>query len=148
MYVFLNDKYRYRRYWPCIYSVSDRYQNLQYRTPLGVAQFFKISFNRVTVNRFEQRNKVLLCTARVDCKCKNKTGKENAVLINLLASTPHFGILGHTVEKRRTKLKIITGADFSVLHTQFRCLSKEDPLDFTIHHPELIILKKIKRYRD
>ncbi len=29
--VFLNDKYRdrYRRYWPCIYLVSDRYQNLQ-----------------------------------------------------------------------------------------------------------------------
>ncbi len=38
MYVFLNDKYRDRyrdrRYWPCIYLVSDRYQNLQYRTPL------------------------------------------------------------------------------------------------------------------
>ncbi len=33
---FLNDKYRYwyRRYWPCIYSVLDRYQNMQYRTPL------------------------------------------------------------------------------------------------------------------
>ena len=24
--------YRYRRYWPCIYLVSDRYRNLQYRT--------------------------------------------------------------------------------------------------------------------
>ncbi len=36
---FLNDKYRYRyqyqRYWPCIYSVSDRYQKLQYGTPLA-----------------------------------------------------------------------------------------------------------------
>ncbi len=42
MYVFLNDKYRDRdrdrRYWPCIYLVSDRYQNLQYRTPLIVTQ--------------------------------------------------------------------------------------------------------------
>ncbi len=37
IYVFLNGKYRnqYRyRYWPCIYSVSDRYQNVQYGTPL------------------------------------------------------------------------------------------------------------------
>ncbi len=47
-----------------------------------VAQFFKISFNRVTVNRFEQRNKVLLRTGLVDCKYKNKTSKhKNAVLI-------------------------------------------------------------------
>ncbi len=64
---------------------------------------------------------------------------------NLLASTPHFGILGLTVRKRHTKLKIITGADFSVLHTQFY---KEAPLGFTIHHPKLIMLKNIKMYRD
>ncbi len=45
MYVFLNDKYRdrdrYRRYWPCIYLVSDQYQNLQYRTPLPLGRYFK-----------------------------------------------------------------------------------------------------------
>ncbi len=35
-----------------------------------------------------------------------------------------------------------------MLHTQFWCLWKEDPLGFTIHHPELIMLKKIKSYRD
>ncbi len=35
-----------------------------------------------------------------------------------------------------------------MLHTQFWCLCKEDPLGFTIHHPELIMLKKIKSYRD
>jgi len=39
---------------------------------------------------------------------------------------------------------MITGADFSVLHTQYWCLWKEDPLGFTIHHPELMMLKKIK----
>ncbi len=36
----LNYKYRYRRYWPCIYSVSDQYLNLQYRTPLCVKLLF------------------------------------------------------------------------------------------------------------
>ncbi len=44
-----------------------------------VAQFFKISFNRVTVNRFEERNNVLLRTGRIDCKYKNKMSKENTV---------------------------------------------------------------------
>ncbi len=68
---------------------------------------------------------------------------------SLLASTPHFGILGLTVEKDVPNfIIIITGADFSVLHTQCWCLFKEDPLGFTIHHPELIMLKKIKSYRD
>ncbi len=32
-------------------------------------------------------------------------------------------------------------------HTNFGCLWKE-PLGFTIHHPELIMLKKIKSYRE
>ncbi len=47
--------------------------------------------------------------------------------------------------KRRTKLKIIIVPDFRLLHTQFWCLCKEYPLGFTIHHPELIMLKKIKK---
>ncbi len=70
--------------------------------------------------------------------------------VNLLASTPHFGILGLTVEKCKyiPNLKCITGADFSVLHTRCLCLFKEDPLGFTIHHQELIMLKKIKSYKD
>ncbi len=38
---------------------------------------------------------------------------------------------------------MITIADFSVLHTQFWYLCEEDPLIITIHHPELIMLKKI-----
>ncbi len=50
--------------------------------------------------------------------------------VNLLASTPHFGTHGW---KRPTELKIITVADH---------------LGFTIHNPELIMLKKIKSYRD
>ncbi len=33
--------------------------------------------------------------------------------------------------------------DFSELHKQFWRLFKEDPLGFTIHHPNLIMLKKI-----
>ncbi len=49
-----------------------------------VAQFFKISFNRVTINRFEQRYKVLLRTGLVDCKYKNKASKENAVRIKII----------------------------------------------------------------
>ncbi len=43
---------------------------------------------------------------------------------------------------------MITVADFSVLHTQLWSLCKEDPLGFIIVHPELIMLKKIKSYRD
>ncbi len=35
-----------------------------------------------------------------------------------------------------------------MLHTQFWCLFKEDILGFTIHNPELIMLKKVKSYRD
>ncbi len=42
-----------------------------------------LSFNRVTVNRFEQGNNVLLRTGRIDCKYKNKTSKENTVLIKI-----------------------------------------------------------------
>ncbi len=42
---------------------------------------------------------------------------------------------------------MVTAPDFSVPHTQFWCLWKEDPLGFTIHHPELIMLKNIKSYR-
>ncbi len=42
---------------------------------------------------------------------------------------------------------MVTVPDFSVPHTQFWCLWKEDPLGFTIHHPELIMLKNIKSYR-
>ncbi len=41
---------------------------------------------------------------------------------------------------------MVTVPDFSVPHTQFWCLWKEDPLGFTIHHPELIMLKNIKSY--
>ncbi len=56
MYVFLNDKYRnryrYRRYWPCIYLVSDRYQNLQYRTPLVTRRpVFPRSHNSLSNNK-------------------------------------------------------------------------------------------------
>ncbi len=43
---------------------------------------------------------------------------------------------------------MITFPDFSVQHTTFLSLCKEDPLGFTIHHPELIVLKNIKSYRD
>ncbi len=53
---------------------------------------------------------------------------------------PALSILGLTVEKNLPNLIITTGADFSVLHTQ--------SLGFTVHHPELIMLKKIKSYRD
>ncbi len=42
---------------------------------------------------------------------------------------------------------MVTAPDFSVPHTQLWCLWKEDPLAFTIHHPELIMLKNIKSYR-
>ncbi len=63
---------------------------------------------------------------------------------NLLASTPQFGT--HSW-KRRTKLKIITGADFSVPHKQFWCLCKEDPLGL-LSIIQLIMLKKIISYRD
>ncbi len=42
---------------------------------------------------------------------------------------------------------MVTSPDFSVPHTQLWCLWKEDPLAFTIHHPELIMLKNIKSYR-
>ncbi len=42
---------------------------------------------------------------------------------------------------------MVTVPDFSVPHTQFWCLWKEDPLGFTIHHPELIMLNNIKSYR-
>ncbi len=42
---------------------------------------------------------------------------------------------------------MVTAPDFSVPHTHFWCLWKEDPLGFTIHHPELIMLKYIKSYR-
>ncbi len=42
---------------------------------------------------------------------------------------------------------MVTAPDFSVPHTQFWSLWKEDPLGFTIHHPELIMLKNIKSYR-
>ncbi len=42
---------------------------------------------------------------------------------------------------------MVTVPDFSVPHTQFWCIWKEDPLGFTIHHPELIMLKNIKSYR-
>ncbi len=44
--------------------------------------------------------------------------------------------------------KIATVPDFSLLHTQCRYIWKEDTLGFTIHHPEFIMLKKIKIYRD
>ncbi len=45
---------------------------------------WSLSFSRVTVNRFEQRNKVLtlLGTGRIDCKYK--MSKENAVLIKII----------------------------------------------------------------
>ncbi len=59
-----------------------------------------------------------------------KTGEHFMLLLNLLASIPNF--VTHSW-KRHTELKIITGADFSVRHTQFWCLWKEDPLGFTIH---------------
>ncbi len=45
-------------------------------TEFNVAMW-SLHFNHVTVKRFEQRNKVLLCTGRIDCKYKNKTSKEN-----------------------------------------------------------------------
>ncbi len=66
-------------------------------------------------------------------------------VFNMLAPPPHFGT--HSW-KWPTKPKIITVADFSVLHTQFWCLCKEDPLGFSIHQPELIKIKNIKGYRD
>ncbi len=47
---------------------------------------WSLSFSHVTVNRFEQINKVLtlLCTGRIDCKYKYKMSKENAVLIKII----------------------------------------------------------------
>ncbi len=48
-------------------------------TEFNVAMW-TLRFNRVTVNRFEQRSKVLLCTGRIGCKYINKTSKENTVL--------------------------------------------------------------------
>ncbi len=42
---------------------------------------------------------------------------------------------------------MVTVPDFSVPHTQFWCLWKEDHLGFTFHHPELIMLKNVKSYR-
>ncbi len=42
---------------------------------------------------------------------------------------------------------MVTAPDFSVPHTQFWLSLEEDPLGFTIHHPELIMLKNIKTYR-
>ncbi len=39
---------------------------------------------------------------------------------------------------------MVTVPDFSVTHTQFWCLWKEDPLGFSIHHPALIMLKNLK----
>ncbi len=42
---------------------------------------------------------------------------------------------------------MVTFPDNNMLHTQFMSIWKEDTLGFTMHHPELIMLKKIKSYR-
>ena len=65
--------------WHC-----DQLNILQVQCSNVFAQFFKISFNHVTVNRFEQRNKVLLRISWIDCKNKNKTSNKNAVLIKII----------------------------------------------------------------
>ncbi len=63
----------------------------------------------------------------------------------MLASTPHFGIVGLTVEKDVPNLN--DNKCWLQCATHW-CLFKEDILGITIHNPELIMLKKIKSYRD
>ncbi len=43
---------------------------------------------------------------------------------------------------------MVTFPDNNVLHTQCMYLWKEDTLGFTMHHPELIMLKKKKKVID
>ncbi len=54
-------------------------------TEFNVAMW-SLSFNHVSVSRFEQRNKALLryTQALLIGKFKNKTSKENAVLIKII----------------------------------------------------------------
>ncbi len=59
----------------------------------------------------------------------------------MLASTPHFGIVGLTVEKDVPNLN--DNRCWLQCATHW-CLFKEDILGFTIHNPELIMLKKKK----
>ncbi len=62
----------------------------------------------------------------------------------MLASTPHFGIVGLKVEKDVPNLNDnrLQYATHTIL------VSFQDILGFTIHNPELIMLKKKKSYRD
>ncbi len=54
-------RYQYRRYWPCIYLVSDRYQNVQSHTRICERSYFVYSVTVETAPKAPPSGKEWIC---------------------------------------------------------------------------------------